>query len=320
MKVFACLTTLGLFMPLAAALADDSADLQDELNSCYAGKRSCLFDLQGKTKTLTRALKINPDLVTIKNGTFECAMKNGTCFYVSQEGFPRAQKESINKLENITLHGNKSIDGITMNYTDNKNHNINAEITLSSVSIQGFNHGLSFGDNVWGVDMFNVIIGNGNIGIYTQPGAYNAGERSTFVGGTIYNNAIAGIDEESCWEFDFEGTSFDFNTQQMILRGPTSFTGHIENSETEKPEIVLSALVGVPAGSLYMSPGSTITVDGWDAKNPKQPCYVETSLPYNNIKIPATLFGFGGTNGAVCGPGKIVTWDGQDYRKITDKM
>lgn len=56
-----------------------------------------------------------------------------------------------------------------------------------------------------GVDMFNVVIGNGNIGIYTQPGAYNAGERSTFVGGTIYNNAIAGIDEESCWEFDFEG-------------------------------------------------------------------------------------------------------------------
>ncbi|MEZ7137733.1 hypothetical protein, partial [Komagataeibacter sp. SM21] len=137
--------------------------------------------------------------------------------------------------------------------------------------------------------------------------------RSTFSGGTIYNNAFAGIDEESCWEFDFEGTSFDFNGQQMILRGGTSFTGHIENADTGKPEIVLGALVGVPAGSLYMSAGSSITVDGWDPRHPKQPCFVQTTLPYNNIKIPATLYGFGGTQGAVCGPGKVVTWDGQPF-------
>ncbi|GBR11009.1 hypothetical protein AA21952_3238 [Acetobacter oeni LMG 21952] len=202
-----------------------------------------------------------------------------------------------------------------MNYTDNTTMVVDANMTLVNVSVQGFNHGITLGNNVWGVDMFNVIIGNGNTGIYTLPHPHNAGERSTFAGGTIYNNAVAGIDEDSCWEFDFQGTSFDFNAQQMILRGPTSFTGHIENTDTGKAEIVLGALIGVPAGSIYMSAGSTITVDGWDPGKPKQRCYVETSLPYNNIKVPATLYGFGGKEGAVCGPGKVVTWDGQPLSK-----
>ncbi|MFT9016467.1 MAG: hypothetical protein ABF990_12120 [Acetobacter sp.] len=306
------LTVLGLAVP-ALALADDSPAVQAMLDGCYAGSRGCVIDLQGATKTLTRPLRINPDLVSLRNATFECRMTSGTCLYVSQDGFPHRDKTTINRLEGITLRGSRAIDGITMNYTDNGNHNINAAMTLIGVSIQGFNRGLSLGHNVWGIDMFNVLIGNGNIGIYTQPGTHNAGERSTFAGGTIYNNAIAGLDEESCWEFDFEGTSFDFNGQQMILRGPTAFTGHLENNDTGKAEIVLDALAGTPAGALYMSEGSSITVDGWDAKNPKQPCYVETHLPYNNIKFPATVYGVGGTQGAVCGPGRAVTWDGQPF-------
>ncbi|MFT8818703.1 MAG: hypothetical protein ABF826_11855 [Komagataeibacter saccharivorans] len=313
MKYPVFLALLGAVIPAALARADDGTALQAMLNGCYAGTRSCIVDLQGATKVLTRTLRVNPELVTIRNAILECRMTSGTCLYVSQDGFPHHDWATTNRLEGITLRGNKSIDGITMNYTGNNNYNVNAAMALFSVSIQGFNHGLSLGNIGWGVDMFNVMIGNGNIGIYTQPGTHNAGERSTFSGGTIYNNAFAGIDEESCWEFDFEGTSFDFNGQQMILRGGTSFTGHIENADTGKPEIVLGALVGVPAGSLYMSAGSSITVDGWDPRHPKQPCFVQTSLPYNNIKIPATLYGFGGTQGAVCGPGKVVTWDGQPF-------
>ncbi|NHO33188.1 hypothetical protein [Acetobacter fallax] len=311
MKYTVCLSILALTAAATAAKADDSASVQAMLDACYAGKRSCVIDLQGATKTLNKTLKINPELATIRNAIFECRMTSGTCLYVSQDGFPHLDNAAIHRLESITLKGNKSIDGITMNYNDNNTFVINATITLMSVSIQGFNHGITLGNNVWGVDMFNVLIGNGNTGIYTLPNPHNSGERSTFAGGTIYNNVVAGIDEESCWEFDFQGTSFDFNARQMILRGPTSFTGHIENRDTGKAEIVLGALVGVPAGSIYMSSGSTITVDGWDPKKPQQPCYVETSLPYNNIKTPATLYGFGGTKGAVCGPGKVVTWDGQ---------
>ncbi|NHN85865.1 hypothetical protein GOB93_14615 [Acetobacter musti] len=315
MKYAACLSLVALAATASTArAADDTAAVQAQLNGCYSGIRSCAIDFQGATKTLTKTLKINPELVTLRNAIFDCRMTSGTCLYVSQDGFPHHDWTSSNRLEGITLKGNRSIDGITMNYTDNNTMVVDAGITLINVSIQGFNHGITLGNNVWGVDMFNVIIGNGNTGIYTLPHPHNSGERSTFAGGTIYNNTVAGIDEESCWEFDFQGTSFDFNAQQMILRGPTSFTGHIENSDTGKTEIVLGALEGTPAGSLYMSAGSTITVDGWDAKNPKQACYVETSLPYNNIKIPATLWGFGGKQGPVCGPGKVVTWDGQPFQ------
>lgn len=313
MRISFLILVLGLGGTFTSAQASDSAVLQSMLDGCYAGTKSCVIDLHGATKTLTKALRINPERATIRNATFECRMTSGTCLYISQDGFPHHDPMTINRLEGITLLGNKSIDGITMNYTDDHNFNTNAAITLSSVSIQGFNKGISFGNNVWSVDMFNVIIGNGNIGIYTQPNVHSAGERSTFSGGTIYNNAVAGLDEESCWEFDFEGTSFDFNEQQMILKGETSFTGHIENKDTGKPEIVLGALAGVPAGSLYMSAGSSITVDEWDAKHPKQPCYVQTSLSYNNIKFPATIYGVGGTQGAVCGPGTAVNWTGQPF-------
>lgn len=182
---------------------------------------------------------------------------------------------------------------------------------MLNVSINGFNHGLVLGSGVWGADLSGVSIGNGNVGIYIPPGTKDAGELSAFVGGTIYNNAVAGLDEESNVELTFFGTRFDFNNQQMILNGPTTFSGHFENTQNGKPEIVLKALPSVPAGSIYMSAGTTITVDGWNPSSPQQPCYIQTSLPWNRIVAPATLWGFGGTQGAVCGPGKVVTWDRQ---------
>lgn len=298
----------------SARAADDSSILQAQLDACYAKKSTCVIDLRGEKKTLLKTLKIDPELVTIRDAVFECRMSNETCLYISEEGYGHRNDATINKLEHITLLGNKAIDGITMNYNVSRDYVTNAAFTLSSVSIQGFNHGLVIGNGVWGVDMFNVIIGGGNIGIFVPPGTKNAGERSTFVGGAIYNNSIVGLDEESSIELDFQGTSFDYNSQQMILNGPTDFTGHLENSENTKPEIVLNALPGVAAGSLYMSAGSTITVNGWNPKAPKQPCYVETKVSWSNVKLPATVYGFGGTVGGICGPGKVVTWDGQAAR------
>ncbi|NHO32188.1 hypothetical protein [Acetobacter fallax] len=311
MKYTSLLSVLGLMTFIQGASADDSAPIQTMLDACYAGQQTCDIDFQGAHKVLGTSLKIDPELVTIRNVTFECQMTSGTCLYVSEEGYGHRDNTSITRLERVTLFGNKSIDGITMNYAVPNDYVTNAAMPLFNVSIQGFNHGITLGSGVWGADMVNVLIGNGNTGIYVPPGTQDAGERSSFVGGTIYNNAIAGIDEESSAEIDFEGTSFDFNEQQMLLNGPTSFTGHIENRQTGKPEIVLNALVGVPAGSIYMSAGSTITVDGWDASSPQQPCYVDTKLAWNRVLVPATLYGFGGTQGAVCGPGKVATWDGQ---------
>ncbi|BCK74812.1 hypothetical protein AA0242T_1623 [Acetobacter aceti NRIC 0242] len=295
----------------SARAADDSSALQDQLDVCYTKKNSCIIDLHGAKKVLSKTLKINPEMVTIRDALFECRMNNGACLYISEEGYGHRSDATINKLEHITLFGSKSIDGIVMNYDNPRDYVTNAAFTLSSVSIQGFDHGLVLGSGVWGVDMFNVIIGGGNTGIFVPPGTKNAGERNTFVGGAIYNNAIVGLDEESNIELDFQGTSFDYNNQQMFLNGPTDFTGHLENSENKKPEIVLNALPGVAAGSLYMSAGSTITVNGWNPKAPKQPCYVETKVSWSNVKLPATVYGFGGTVGGICGPGKVVTWDGE---------
>lgn len=311
MKTAAAVPALLAFCALSQpACAQQIPSGDTVLDACYAGKGSCDINLNGQRLALSRTLKINPDQVTLRNGIFECRMTSGTCLLISQDGFSPVSRPGVHRLEGITLYGTKSIDGITMD-SEAKSYTTDAAMTLVSVSVQGFNHGLALGNNVWGIDMFNVLIGNGNVGIYTKPGTHNAGERSVFTGGTIYNNAVAGIDEESNWEFDFVGTSFDFNQQQMILRGPTSFTGHLENTDVGQPEIVLDALPGVPAGAIYMSAGSTITVDGWDAAHPKQPCYVKTALSYNNIKVPATMYGFGGKNGPVCGPGEVATWDGK---------
>ncbi|GBQ89425.1 hypothetical protein AA23498_0616 [Acetobacter nitrogenifigens DSM 23921 = NBRC 105050] len=296
-------------LPIAAR-ADDSAAVQGMLDACYAGSGPCVIDLQGATKTLATTLKVDPELVTIRDAIFQCTMTSGTCLYVSEDGYVGKGRGGAHRLEGVALIGNKSADGVTMNYTDSQNYNIDAGMSLFNVRIVGFNHGITLGNNVWGVDMVNVIIGEGNIGIYAEPGTHNSGERSAFVGGTIYNNAVAGVDEEASCEIDFQGVSFDFNAQQMILAGPTSFTGHIENRDTGATEIVLKALEGVPPGSIYMSAGSTITVDQWDASAPKQACYVQTSLSGNNVVVPATLWGFGGKQGAVCGPGTVVTWNG----------
>lgn len=304
------LAALGLVTCVQVAWADDSPAIQSKLNACYAGTGSCNIDFQGARKTIGATLKVDPEYVTLRNAVFDCVMTSGTCLYVSEEGFPRARHPGSNRLEGLAVYGSKSIDGITMNYPGNDNVT-NAATTLFNISLQGFNHGLVLGSGVWGADMHGVVIGNGNVGIYIPPDTKNAGELSTFVSGTVYNNAVAGLDEESNVELSFLGTRFDFNNQQMLLSGPTSFSGHIENFQNGKPEIVLKALPGVPAGSIYMSPGTTITVDQWNAASPQQPCYIQTSLPWNRIVVPATLWGFGGTQGAVCGPGKVVTWDRQ---------
>jgi hypothetical protein len=310
-----CFALLSLSLCLAplypAHAAGQATQIQKALDSCYAGKGKCVFDFQGARQTIDRTLRINPQFVVIENAVFDCQMTSGPCLYVSEENMPHATIPIVGRLQGLTLTGNKNIDGITLNYDVPNDYITDAAITLSSVAIRGFNHGLVLQNGVWGVDMFNVVIGEGNIGIYIPPGTKDAGERSTFVGGTIYNNAIAGIDEESSAEIDFMGTSFDYNAQQMILNGPTQFTGHLENSQNGKPEIVLKALVGVPPGSIYMSAGSTITVSKWDPKSPKQPCYIQTEVAWSNIQLPATLYGFGGTEGGVCGPAKALDWTGK---------
>ena len=122
MKYPVFLALLGAVIPAALARADDSTALQAMLNGCYAGTRSCIVDLQGATKVLTRTLRVNPELVTIRNAILECRMTSGTCLYVSQDGFPHHDWATTNRLEGITLRGNKSIDGITMNYTGNNNY------------------------------------------------------------------------------------------------------------------------------------------------------------------------------------------------------
>ncbi|NHN87530.1 hypothetical protein GOB81_02645 [Acetobacter sp. LMG 1627] len=306
------LSALGLMATAHAAQAQDaSSNIQAALDACHAGKGGCILDFHGERKILQKTIKVDPELSSIRNAVFECRMPSGTCLYISEEGYGHRNNPTTNRLENVTLFGNKTIDGITMNYDVPKDYVTDAAMTLSGVSIRGFNHGLVLANGVWGVDMFNVTIGEGNIGIYVPPGTKDAGERSTFVGGTIYNNAQFGLDEESSAEINFVGTSFDYNAQQMILNGPTDFTGHIENTQNGKPEIILNALPGVPAGSIYMSAGSTITVNGWNPQAPKQPCYVETKVSWSNIVLPATLYGFGGTEGGICGPGKVVTWDRQ---------
>lgn len=306
------LATAALALSAGAARADDSPAIQAMLDGCYAGTSTCVIDLQGAKKVLQTTLRVDPELVSIHNAIFDCQMKSGTCLYVSEDGYGhRGSAQIATRLDGLTLLGNKSIDGITMNYSDKIDKNTNAAMTLFNVRIQGFNNGISLGSNVWGADMYNVVIGGGNVGIYTQPNPFNGGERNTFSGGAIYNNAVAGIKEDSSYEFDFQGVSFDFNTQQMLLKGPTDFTGHIENNDNGLPEIDLDALPGVSAGSLYMSAGSTIVVDGWNAKTTKQPCYIVTHLAWNNVKAPAGTYGFGGTQGAVCGPGTVATWDGK---------
>ena len=305
---------LALFLTTQHAYAQDaSPTIQSSLQACYAGKGPCILDFNRQKKTLEHTLRINPEFVSIRNAIFDCRMTTGTCLYVSEEGFGHSDRATANRLENVTLFGHRGIDGITMNYDVPKDYVTNAAIALSTVALRGFNHGLVLGSGVWGVDMFNVSIGGGNVGIYVPPNTKDAGERSTFVGGTIYNNTVVGLDEESTEELNFVGTSFDYNSQQMILNGPTEFSGHIENGQNGKPEIVLKALPGVPAGSLYMSPGSTITVNGWNPQAPQQPCYVESTVSWSNLLLPATLYGFGGTEGPVCGPATVQTWDRKPF-------
>ena len=291
----------------SAAYGADSAAMQAILQKCYDGKGPCALSFQGSKRVLDTPLLIVPSLVTLRDVTIQCTMASGPCLNVTMDGYESTfPAGGTHALENITLIGNGNNDGIRMSYNGN-NPNIDAVIALNHVGMIGFAHGLVLGSGTWGGNFQDVQIGDGNIGIYVPANIHNAGERTTY-NGTIYNNQV-GIDEESSYEFDFNGVSFDFNATQMILNGPTNFIGHIENQTTANPEIYLKALTGVPAGSIYMSAGSTITVDGNTPGQPAGECYVSTVVYYNNIQVPATTWGFVGKSGnPVCGPGTTYSF------------
>jgi|GEM_PF-2978793 len=307
LPAIATLAAFATTIAASSARADDSAWLQNQLQKCYTGTGPCALNLGGTRRTFAHPVTIAPNLVTIRDLTVTCTMSSGTCLNVTMDGFESLQQwNGAHSLENVTLIGNGRNDGITMSY-NGKNPSIDAVIGLDHVRITGFNRGIVLGSGTWGGVYQDMQLGNNHTGIYVQPNVWNAGERSTF-SGTIYNSTI-GIDEESNYEFDFTGVSFDFNQTQMILNGPTNFTGHIENGTGNTPVILLNALPGVTAGSLYMSAGSTITVDGYNKGHPSAPCYIKTVVPWNNIQVPATSWGFAGSSGSpVCGPGTTYSF------------
>lgn len=88
-------------------------------------------------------------------------------------------------------------------------------------NIQGYNEGVSYGSNAYGISVFDPTVLNNKWGMaFHYPTPSNSGEQLSFFGGSISNNTT-GIQADGSTELNFTGTSFDYNgTHFFNIGGP----------------------------------------------------------------------------------------------------
>ncbi|MFT8802210.1 MAG: hypothetical protein ABF812_09500, partial [Gluconobacter cerinus] len=89
-----------------------------------------------------------------------------------------------------------------------------------------------------------------------------------------------------------------------VISGLWSFDGHIEISRPHSPPLRLLALVGQPAGSLFMTAGSFVIVSQSDGKASSD-YWVQSDSPYSAIQFPARTYGVRGKIAVMNGPAPV---------------
>lgn len=305
LKVFAVSSAISaVFLILSArAYATDPARM---IAACPAWPAHCEINLKGEVYKIQHTLHLNPLTMRLTNGVLDASgLPDGEpAILVSSDGSgqPESYDTAANSIDHIVLTGQPKADGIVL---DNKNDdNIRTSaITLENVSISGFRRGLTFGSHAYVFGLSHVQIHNNATGLYTIPNAVDAGERITLEDVNVFNNAL-GVDDEGGMELDWLGSRLDYNTTTAVISGLWSFDGHIEISPPHTPPIRLHALVGQPAGSLFMTGGSFVIVSQSDGKASSD-YWVQSDSPYSAIQFPAHTYGVRGKIAVMNGPAPV---------------
>ena len=295
--------TTGVSTCLATAHSVDPATM---IAACPTWPSHCRIDLKGQVYKLQDTLRINPLTMTLTNGVLDASgLSDGKpAIIISSDGKgqPESYDTAANSIDHLVLTGQPKADGIVFDNEDEDNIRA-AAITLENISISNFRRGLTVGNHAYGFGLAHAQIHNNATGIYTIPNPVDAGERIALVDVGVFNNTL-GVDDEGGMELDWLASRLDYNATTAFISGPWTFDGHIELAPPQTPPIRLHALVGKPAGSLYMTTGSIILVNQSGGKASSD-YWVQSDSPYSSIQFPAQTYGVRGKIGIMNGPAAV---------------
>ncbi|MFT8989299.1 MAG: hypothetical protein ABF959_03125 [Gluconobacter albidus] len=302
LKVLAIAGMSALALPTAAHANDPAAMLA----ACPSWPTLCRVDLQGKVYKIRETLHLNPLTTTLTNGTLDASgLPDGKpAIIISSDGKgqPESYDTAANSIDHLILTGQPKADGIVFDNEDDDNIRA-AAITLENISISNFRRGLTFGNHSYGFGLSHAQIHNNGTGIYTIPNPVDAGERIALIDVGVFNNTL-GVDDQGGMELDWFSSHLDYNATTAFISGPWTFDGHIEIAPPHTPPIQLHALVGKPAGSLYITTGSIILVSQSGGKASSD-YWVQSDSSYSAIQFPAQTYGVRGKIGIMNGPAAV---------------
>jgi hypothetical protein len=100
-----------------------------------------------------------------------------------------------------------------------------------SVRVQGFNHGIEWGNNAWLNKLVRTLVFANSVGLYVPGGLGNSGEAIGITDSAIFNNGSNGIEDHGNFEWMISGVSFDYNATAMEFFGSTV---HVVNCHFEQ--------------------------------------------------------------------------------------
>ncbi|MBS1074608.1 hypothetical protein JK176_06910 [Gluconobacter sp. Dm-73] len=305
LKILAVASMVAVSISTSPAIARPN-DPAAMIAACPAWPAHCRVDLNGRVYRLQNTLHLNPLTTTLTNGVLDASsLPDGQpAILVSSDGKgqPESYDTASNSIDHLVLTGQSKADGIVLDNKDDDNIRA-AAITLENVSISGFRRGLTFGNHAYVFGLSHVQIHNNATGIYTIPNPSDAGERIALEDVNVFNNTL-GVDDEGGMELDWLASRLDYNATTAFISGPWTFDGHIELAPPQTPPIRLHALVGKPAGSLYMTTGSIILVNQSGGKASSD-YWVQSDSPYSTIQFPAQTYGVRGKIGIMNGPAAV---------------
>lgn len=156
----------------------------------------------------------------------------------------------------------------------------NAMLSPRNLDVHHFGTGTRFADQTWCLSFFGCTWSDCSTALHSPAGVVNGGERLSFLGCTIYNNAVTGLQaDHPNATLMFQACSFDYNGngRQFQIGGSQVFLTdcHVEG-RTSFPNSV--ATITGNSGLLRMSGGALIMTGGGESL---APTIIENNAPYS---------------------------------------
>lgn len=121
-----------------------------------------------------------------------------------------------------------------------------ARCSMERVFIYGFNQGITFSSQAFLHHIISTNVGSCRTCLLFQAGSVNAGENLRFTACVIFNSALA-LHGEGGGEWNFYGSSFDFNWRDVLLEkaAKVKFSGHHFEFAGNETRLFLTPTTGI---------------------------------------------------------------------------